>query len=36
MKMHKANGVLDAGEHGYKRILTGTLANTDTVLKSEG
>jgi hypothetical protein len=36
MQLNKAKSVLDGGEHCYKRTLTGTLPNKDTVLKSEG
>ena len=35
MQMPKAKGVLDSGEHCYRRTLVGTLPNKDTVLKSE-
>ena len=35
MQMPKAKGVLDSGEHCYRRTLFGTLPNKDTVLKSE-
>ena len=35
MQMEKSKGILDGGEHGYKRTLVGTLPNKDFVLKSE-
>jgi hypothetical protein len=35
MQLSKARDILDGGEHCYKRGLTGTLPNRDTVLKSE-
>ncbi len=35
MQMPKTKGVLDSGEHCYRRTLFGTLPNKDTVLKSE-
>jgi len=35
MQLSKAKDLLDGGEHCYKRVLTGTLSNRDTVLKSE-
>ena len=35
MQMPKAKGILDAGEHCYRRTLAGTLPNKDTVLKSD-
>lgn len=35
MDLKKAQDVLDGNEHCYKRTLTGTLPNKDTVLKSE-
>lgn len=36
MDLKKAPAILDGGEHCYKRVLTGTLPNKDTVLKSDG
>jgi len=35
MQMPKAKGLLDGGEHGYRRTLLGTLPNRDTILKPE-
>jgi len=35
MDLKKVQDLLDGGEHCYKRVLTGTLPNKDTILKSE-
>jgi hypothetical protein len=35
MRLNKAQGILDGGEHCYRRVLAGTLPHRDTVLASE-